>query len=61
MALKTDTGPKGNPKGDPGAAGPTPAGGKFPICTSQMGMTRNPPIGMDRPKGGGGSKPPFVK
>jgi hypothetical protein len=60
MPLKTDNGPAMNPKGDPGAAGPTPPGGLWPVLRTDEGTTRNMPVGPD-PMPGRSGKPPFLK
>lgn len=59
--LKTDNGHAGNPLGKPGAAGPQPAGGKWPDLRTDSGKTRNMPTGQDPMPRGSGGKPPFLK
>lgn len=60
MALKTDNLPTGNPMGDPGAAGPQPAGGLWPLSTSKVANPKNMPVGPN-PMPGKAGKPPFLK
>ena len=58
--LKDDNLATGNPMGKPGAAGPQPAGGLWPLSTSTVANPKNMPVGQS-PMPGKAGKPTFLK